>query len=149
MASCRRRPCFGELRGTERNWGERERWRREGGKERARVRGGAPWGSCSARGQVERGPRRWWCAVRAAAFRRGNGDEGQGWDREVRERGERACGAGCCAGCAVEATGPAHWLAWLPPAGFSFFFFLKPFYFSFLVFKELEKAKVFGEILWN
>ena len=73
----------------------------------------APWGSCSARGRWRGAPRRWWCAVRAAAFRRGNGDEGQGGTGRS-EREERGEGAGLRARCAVEATGPAR-LAGLCP----------------------------------
>ena len=64
------------------------------------------------------GPRRAVAAPSPFGEDDGNKDDG---GSHLPERGER--GAAGWAARAVEATGPAHWLAWLPPAlRFPFFF---------------------------
>ena len=86
----------------------------------------APWGSCRGQEQVGRGPAA--VVVRRACLCLSAGPTvtrttvGATCSERGRE-GERGW-----AGCALRGrgTGPAHWLAWLPPGSF----FLKPFFFS-------------------
>ena len=85
MASCRRWLGSAELREAKRDWGESERWRREGGKEEeARVRA-KPRGLVGGSGAGGEGPRRAPCRAMLSARRCGN--EGRRWGPlAVRER---------------------------------------------------------------
>ena len=78
-------------------------------------------------------------------FGEDNGNEGQvGPGVRERERGREEGARASWAvrllrARAVEATGPAHWLAWLPPAAF---FFFETFLFFFSDFYRIRKEKV-------
>ena len=87
--------------------------------------------------------------MRAAAFRRGHGNEDDGGGHLPERERERGAGLGWLRALAGVVGGWAGCWAGLAasPSPFLFlFFFLKTFSFPFLVFEELEKAKVFGVI---
>ena len=90
----------------------------------------APWVSCSGREQVGRGPAT--VVVRRACLCLSAGPTVTRTTvgATCSERGRE--GVRGWAGCALRGrgTGPAHWLAWLPPVLFSFFFETLFFFFS-------------------
>ena len=108
----------------------------EGGGTREEKRGrlgfrGAEGALVVARGRWERGPRGGGGRATPLAF----GEATVTKDKVgpgVSERGERGGGAAGCCALRGRGTGPAHWLAWLPPV--LFFFFLKTLFLFYFLF---------------
>ena len=135
--------CSAELRGTERKMGREREVAARGRSGEVGLGFAAPWGSCSAREQVGRGPatvvvrRACLClSARTTVTRTGVGPGCS--EREREGRGWAGWAAARCAPRGGRRLGRPVWVAWLPPA---LVFFFETFYFSFLVFLELEKER--------